>query len=250
MEIIIDNIKQFKPFFDVIYDVASDLLELQLFPERMVCTVLGRGKTTFFHVEYKSDFFDVYDVNGVESITIFADDFVKLLKLTNDKDTLYLELNDPYLVAKIESPTGNTRVFEFVLPTDFIDSPAPPHIDLDAIVECGVGDLKQSIEDINLIGSDLYTLVANGKESLTIMTDSAISTKYANNINVEYLKESDTVKSSFALEYINQLIKFRKVNETVTLKIGQDMPLFYTFKDELMGVTVNGMIAPLLSEED
>ena len=248
MQIIIDNVKQFKTFFDVIYDMASELVELQLFPDRMVCSILDRSRTRFYHVEYKDEFFDEYIIDEVSSITVFVEDFHKLLKASNDKDTLIIEINDPYLVAKIVSENGNSRLFEFVLPTDFIDSPNPPHLDLPTICECDVGELKQAVKDIGLIGSDLFSfnVTDNG---LVILTDKDLATRYANNIDVEF-ESSENGTSNFNLEYIGQMLKFDKISKTVMLKLGQDMPVLYAFKDELMGVTVSGMIAPKISEEE
>ena len=249
MQIVIGNIELFKNFFDVIYDMASESVELQLFPDRMVCAVLDRGRTRFFHVEYDRSFFDVYQVDDVESITVYVDDFHKLLKSCNRKDVLYLEVNDPYLVTKIMSENGSTRVFEFVLPSDFIDSPNPPKLDLPVSVECDVGDLKQSSKDISLIGSDLFRLVT-GEDNLTLMTSDDIPTKYANVIDVEYEKNDVGSSANFNVDYINQMLKFSKINKNVELNFGSDLPLFYTFRDEFLGVVVNGMIAPRISEEE
>lgn len=250
MQIVIDNIEQFKTFFDVVYDSSSEMLELQLFPDRMVCAVLDRSKTRFFNVVFEEDFFDIYAIDEVNSIVVFVDDLHKLLKSCNKTDTLYLEVNDPYLVAKVVGGTGNSRIFEFVLPSDFVDSPSLPPMDLDTSCEVNVGDLKQSITDIGLLGSDRFTFVADG-ELLSLMTSQDISTKYANTVDVDYDSfGGNTVSASYNVDFIKQISKFDKINKTVKLKIGDDMPLFYLFKDELMGVTVSGMIAPLLSEED
>lgn len=250
MQIIIDNVEQFKAFFDVVYDIASELVELQLFPDRMTCSILDRSRTRFYHVNFDDDFFDMYAIDDVTSIVVFVEDFHKLLKSVNKKDTLYLEINDPYLVGKIESENGNSRIFEFVLPSDFVDSPTPPHIDLPAVFGCDVGDLEQSVKDIGLIGSDLYQFIVDG-EYLTVMPSDDISTKYANTIEVELEDPlSETVSCGITLDYVEQMLKFKKINKTVKLKVGKDMPLFYIFEDKLMGVTVSGMIAPRLPEED
>ena len=37
--IVIDNIEQFKAFFDVIYDMSSELVELQLLYMWKICTI-------------------------------------------------------------------------------------------------------------------------------------------------------------------------------------------------------------------
>lgn len=250
MQIVVDNIEQFKSFFDVVYDSASDIVELQLFPDRMVCAILDRSKTRFFNVVFEEDFFDVYAIDDVESIMVFVDDFNKLLKSCNKKDTLYLEVNDPYLVAKVESDNGNSRLFEFVLPSDFIESPTLPTLDFSAECNVSVGDLKQSVNDISLLGSDKFTFVADGN-LLSIITSKDIPTNYVNTLTVDYESFKDeTVSASFKVDFIKQILKFDKIEKNVKLKIGENMPLFYIFKDELMGVTVSGMIAPLLSEEE
>lgn len=248
MQIVVDNIEQFKSFFDVVYDMSSELLELQLFPERMVCAVLDRGRTRFFHVEYRADFFDVYDVDDATSVIVFVDDLYKLLKMANKTDILHLEIDDPRMIAKLESNSGNSRIFEFVLSSDFTDSPTYPQLDFPVVLEVDVGDLNQSAKDIKVIGSNQYKFVIN-KDSLTVMTDDTLSTKYAHTIDVD-VDVDNVVSATFTLEYVMQMLKFNKISNTVTIKIGDDYPLFYTFADDLMGVRVNGMIAPRISEDE
>ena len=247
VNIVIENVEQFKTFFNVIYEEATELLELQLHPDRMVCTVLDRTRTRFFHIEYESRFFSLYSVDDVDSIVVFVEDFHTLLKSVNKTDVLHLEINAPYLMAKIESSNGNCRVFEFVLPTEYIVSPVPPHAEFPSVFECDVGDLKQSIKDIGLIGSDLVIFNVINDE-LNITTSDDIATKYANQILVDFDKSANGA-SGFTLDYVAQMLKFDKISKTVKLKLGSDMPVFYTFADEMMGVRASGMIAPRISEE-
>lgn len=248
MNIVISNVEQFKSFFDVIYDMSSELVELQLHSDRMVCAMLDRTKTRFFHVVYDAEFFDVYDVEEMDSVTVFVQDIHNLLKSTNKKDTIHLEINDTYLISKIESPNGNTRVFEFVLPTDFVNSPVPPHADFPVVVNVNVEDLKQSVKDIDLVGTDLFIFVVNNG-TLTMTSDNDSAVKYANSVPVELEDPTSTARSGFNLEYVSQMVDFRKISKTVELKLGDDLPVFYKFQDEIMGVTVTGMIAPRISEE-
>lgn len=250
MNIIIDNIEQFKTFFDVIYDMSAEVVELQLHIDRMVCTMLDRTKTRFFYVSYESDFFEEYLVEDRDSVTVFVEDLHNLLKSTNKTDILHLKVNDPYLVAEIESKNGNKRVFEFVLPTDYVDSPIPPRAEFPAIFEVDVGVLKQSVKDISLVGTDLFKLiVSDGK--LTLTSDNNSSVKYANTVDIATEEEvTKPVSSMYTLNYIAQMLKFEKISKRVTLKLGDSFPLFYTFEDDIMGVTVTGMIAPRISEEE
>lgn len=249
MNIVIDNIEQFKVFFDVVYDMASDLIELQLHPDRMTCAMLDRGKTRFFHITFEDEFFNTYAIDDTNSITVFIEDMHNLLKLTNKSDVLYLEINDPYLIAKVESKTGNVRVFEFVLPNEFVESPVPPHAEFPVIFDVDTNVLKQSVKDISLIGTDLFVFNVNDG-SLTMTSDNTSSTKYASVIEIDCDSSMDSIRSGFTLEYVAQMLKFDKISKKVKLKLGNNFPVFYTFEDSIMGVSVTGMIAPRIPEEE
>lgn len=255
MEIVIDNIEQFKVFFDVIYDISSDLLELQLVADRMSCSVLDGSHSCFFHIEFKSFFFRKYDVEDFGSVTIFVDDMYKLLKLTNKTDELTLRFDEYHMSAEIISKTGNKRVFEFVLPNDYIQSPPNPR-DLSTIcnVEVSVSEMKQSVKDIGLIGTHIFQIVAN-ENCLMYMCDTTDFSESFNTTNYTQIIEVETgieenVLSRFTLNHIKKMLNFDKISKTVELGIGNNFPLLFKFEDEVMGVRVNGMIAPRMEMED
>lgn len=253
MQIVIDNIEQFKNFFDVIYESSSEYLELRLYPDRMICDVLDRSHSRFFHAEFKDDFFDEYVIDDLESVVVNTDDLYLLLKTCNKTDTLNLEINDPYMVAKISSENGNSRLFEFVLPTDTVDIPSTPHLDLPFEFKCDISNIKQSVDDITKItsiaGQELFVFNIVNKE-LNITTSEEANTKYVNIIPVTFDKESDeNVTSQYTLDFIRQMTKLNKISKIVTIKLGSDMPLFFTFEDELMSVKISGLFAPRIAED-
>ena len=255
MKIVTSNIEQFKTFYDVVYDVASDTIELIFYPDRMTCAVLDGGKTRFFYVEYEMKFFDEYDVDeGVTSVCVSLEDMYKLLKLANKTDTLTLTFKDPIMSAELESKNGNRRLFEFTLPTDYVDSPKLPQLQLPAHLEVETSDIKQSVKDIELVGTDIFQFVLS-ENSVTLMSDSMSdtssfsSTKYAQVIDDVETGVTDVLAVRFTLEFIEQMIKFDKIDKTVSIDIGE-LALVYKYCDEIMGVTVHGMIAPRIEVED
>ena len=247
MRLVIDNFEQFKIFFDVVFDV-TDLIELQLFESHMVCSILDKAHTRFMSVDYTADFFAYYEVYGAESVTIFADDMNKVIKSANKIDTVTLETNENYLICKIESRNGNSRVFEFVLPAETIQSPNPPSISLPVSFKLDLDDLKQGIKDLKIVGSSEIKFVAC-EDTLNILAGIEVSTNYCYNLSINNDVE-DNISSRFSLEYIEQLLKFNKISKTVDLELGENHPLLYKFEDDVMGVKVNGMIAPRLEVED
>ena len=145
----IDNFEQFKVFFDVVYDI-TELVELQLFKTHMTCSILDKAHVRFMSVTFQSDFFSSYEIDDVESVTLFAEDLHKIIKSANKIDTVILMTNEDHLVCKFESNNGNSRVFEFVLPADYIESPQPPSISLPVAFELNLSDLKQGIKDLKI----------------------------------------------------------------------------------------------------
>ena len=248
----ISNIEQFKTFFDVIYDTASETIELKFLIDRMTCAVLDRSHSRFMYVEYKSFFFDKYDVDEVGSVSVSVVDMFNLLKLTNKTDTLILDFGEDIFSAEVISKTGNKRSFEFVLPYEFVNSPSLPDIALPVVFEVETSELKQSVKDISLIGTDIFQFVV-AQDSLTCMSDtmadtsSYSSTKYANAIECDVdAKEQLIVR--FNIDYIAQMLKFEKIQKIVSIQLGEQA-LVYKFDDDIMGVTVHGLIAPRTVEE-
>lgn len=252
MKIVLSNIEQFKIFFDTVYDVASEDIELKFFMDKMTCAILDGSHSRFFYVEYEMKFFDEYDVEEVSSICVSIEDMYKLLKLANKSDTLTIEFSDEMMSAELLSKTGNRRLFEFVLPYSFVDSPSMPSINLPAHIEVETADMKQSVKDIELVGTNIFQFVLSDG-TITLMSDTMLdtssytSTKYAQVIEAE-TGITDVMTVRFNIEFIKQMLKFDKINKEVTIDLGENA-LVYKFEDEIMGVTVNGLIAPRIVEE-
>ena len=242
----IDNFEQFKVFFDVVYDI-TELIELQLFPNHMTCTILDKSKTRFMTVEYKKDFFALYEIDDVESVTLFSEDIHKIIKSVSKIDNVVLETNENHLICRVESQNGNSRVFEFVLPMDSIESPYPPSLSLPISLDLNLTDIKQAIKDLKIIGSGEIQFTVDG-DNLSITAGIETTTNYVLMIPLPENAE-EIVYSRFTLAYIEELLKFEKINKTVELQLGQNYPLSYSFEDDIMGVKVQGIIAPRLEIE-
>ena len=241
----IDNFEQFKVFFDVVYDI-TDLIELQLFPDHMICSILDKAHTRFMSAEYKKEFFSVYEINDAESVTLFAEDIHTIIKSVNKIDNVILETNDDHLICRLESNNGNNRIFEFVLPAEYIESPQPPSIDIPVTVKVRLDNLKQGIKDLKIIKSGEVKFTIND-DTLNITSGIEVNSNYILNIPIE--STGETLSSKFSLEYIEQLIEFNKINKNIVLNIGDDYPLLYSIEDDIMGVKINGLIAPRISED-
>lgn len=245
MKIEISNIEQFKNFFDVVYDVASDTIELKFFMDKMTCGILDRGRTRFFYAEYESKFFDVYDVDEVGSVYVSVVDIYNLVKLANKTDVLVIEFLEDIMNAQLTSDNGNKRVFEFAYPSYFSESPNFPQVALPVNMCLEVSDLQQSVKDIELVGTDIFQFVIS-QDTVTLMSDES-TTKYAQIINTD-VDIKDVMSVKFTLKYIKEMLNFKKISKEMEIELGEQA-IIYKFEDDLMGVTVRGMIAPRVEEE-
>ena len=237
----IDNFEQFKVFFDVVYDI-TELIELQLFKTHMTCSILDKAHVRFMSVTFQSDFFSSYEIDDVESVTLFAEDLHKIIKSANKIDTVILMTNEDHLVCKFESNNGNSRVFEFVLPADYIESPQPPSISLPVAFELNLSDLKQGIKDLKIIGSnEIQFNISNNLLSLTSGIET--TTNYSSNIPIT-VECKYPISARYTMDYIEQVLKFEKIDKIGRIQLNGDMPFVYEIEDEIMGIKVKGMIAP------
>lgn len=241
----IDNFDQFKIFFDVVYDI-TDLIEFQLFDDHITCSILDKAHTRFMSVTFNSEFFSLYEKGDDESVTLFADDLHKIIKSASKLDNVFLETNDTYLVCKLESNNGNSRIFEFVLPSEYIESPQPPSMELPVMFDLELQTLKQSINDLKIIGSN-EIMFQTSPDTLSISSGMEVTTNYVSTISIP---TEESISARYSLEYLEQLLKFNKISKTGFFQLGDNYPLLYSFKDEIMGVEVTGMIAPRLEIDD
>jgi hypothetical protein len=220
--------------------------------DKLTCSVLDRGRTRFFYVEYDSKFFDLYDVEEVQSVCVFLEDIYKLLKLANKTDTLSLVFKEDVFVAELISD-GNKRMFEFILPTDFIETPNFPNASLPYKLDLSIKEMKQSVKDISLLGNSIFQLVLS-RDTVTLMSDNSAessefsSVKYAQVIESE-VDIDDVFSIRFNLDYISQMLKFNKISKEVSIEVSEQA-LFYKLEDDIMGVCVRGMIAPRVEIEE
>lgn len=251
MKIVISNVEQFGNFFDVIYDESSETIELRFFMDKMTCGILNKAHTRFFYSEYESKFFDEYDVDKTQSYMVSADDFYKLMKLANKTDVLTIEFKDDLIYCELEN-NGNKRIFEFPYPYDEVSSPDFPQVALPVTIDLEIADITQTIKDIKMVGNHIFQFVVS-KDTVTLMSDTTTETYDTSSIKYASVIEADVdydgvLSVRFPFTAIKQMSEFRKIAKEIEIELGEKA-LIYKVEDEFMGVTVRGMIAPLIEEE-
>ena len=241
----ISDITAWKTFFDMIYD-GSNIIELRLDQDKCKISLLNNSHVAFYDVEYSKDFFDSYEVEDVESVLIFVEDFYKILKSSTKNDVMSLSSTDSNLIVTFENES-NRRVFEIPLGEDYGQSPTPPSIDYQGSVMVSLEDLKAPVNDLDkIIKTDRFKMILDNNTLKIISPDDSL-TQYKHEIDVE---SNNTGNVIINIDYISQLLKLDKVNKVVELKIGNGIPLSWNITSPLEDVRISGLIAPIIEEVD
>ena len=237
----LSNINVFKIFFDVVFE-DTDTVEFRGNKNGVNISLLDKSHTCFFNVEYDADFFDDYEVDGVEVFSVFIDDLSKILKTASKSDYLTLSSDDTRVMAKFES-NGNSRVFELVQPADFGDSPIPPNVDTTCEVILTFDEFGQSLKDLEILKTGSIHLVFKDKD-LYIATETDASMNYQYTIHNTGSGEGD---AHYTIDLLKKLLKFKGVDNRIMLNFGNTLPLCWVV--EGVNVKMSGLIAPRIVED-
>jgi len=246
MKLKIYDIEPLKNFFDMIFD-SSSIIEMKLDQDKMSISLLNDSHIAFYNIIFDGAFFDEYDISEHgDSILIFVEDFYEILKSSKKDDVLTLATNDVFLICTFEN-NDNKRVFELPLAEDYRDTPVPPSIDYDGEFIVSLSDLKQPCADLDkIVRTDRFKMVVKDNQ-LNVVSPAESMTRYLQVIPIDSDVEAT---STINLKYIQDLQKLSKISNEVILKIGNDIPLSWCMESYDGLVKVNGLIAPILEENE
>ena len=241
----ISDINSWKNFFDMIFD-SSTIVELKLDQEKCKITLLNNSHIAFYDVEYTKDFFDVFDVDGVESVLIYVEDFYKILKSVKKDDVLILESDENTLKVIFEHD-GNRRLFELPQGEDYSDVPPLPSIEYEGTFILSIKDLEAPVNDLDsIIKTNKFTMITDSDE-LKIISPTESMTQYLQVINIDNTISNKVIVD---LNYVKQLLKLKKISDIVEFSIGENKPLKWKVVSPFEDIKLTGLIAPIIEEEE
>lgn len=239
------DITPLKNFFDVVYNTA-DIVEMKLDSSKLSISLLNKSHVAFYGLEIQKEFFGDYQVTDGESVLIFVEDFSKILKSSHKDDILFLESNDSYLVCKFEHD-GNRRVFELPLADDESTTVAPPSIPYDGKFDVLIDDLKRPCFDLDkIVKTDNFKIITSN-QVMNVVAPKDSMTQYNQMIQINDECECNVTVN---IEYIKEILKLDRINDVVTLHMGDNVPLSWNIESPDKYVKVSGLIAPIIEQED
>ncbi|MBM4240737.1 MAG: proliferating cell nuclear antigen (pcna) [Euryarchaeota archaeon] len=232
-----------KTSFDAISSIVDEV-QMQADNEGLRLDALDRSHITFVHLELKSDLFDEFSCIKPLKINVDTEELMKVLKRAKSDDIVELSTDEGNLIVTFEGEAR--RRFKIRLIDIEYEAPSPPELEYPTEFEVPFSLLKDSIQDIDIFSD---------KIALMVDKDKFISSAEGEfgDANIEYLhgeKIENKAKSVFSLEKIKEMLKADKFSDTVTLKLGNDMPLNLSLKMVTEDGELSFLLAPRIESEE
>lgn len=238
------EVDPFKDFINLIYD-STDSIKLVFTDSGLKINLLNNSHVCFYNVEFKKEYFDLYEIDDVEEYVFDSKDLFMVLKSVAKGDVLTISCEDNSNAVFLFENEDKRRQFSIGVIDELYDSPVPPSIDYDLDFILDWTDLKQCCTDLDkIVGTDRFKLTAKD-DGLYVSSVIGTMKDYSNQLNSEnYSHEYSTVVN---LSYISELSKLSK-NGELLLHMGDSIPL--SWEIDGYDVRYSGLIAPIMQEDE
>lgn len=198
-----------------------------------------------------ADAFDEYQCDESTHAGINIEDLYSIIRRAGSGDTVTLSLDEEESKLKITMENNSTRNFSLaLLNLDDSDIPSTSDLDFNVTADMETGVLADAIGDAAVVG-DSVTVSADD--------DAVVVASEGDNSNAEFRIEQGSdglinldgngpAESMFSLDYLNKMIKAKKLSDTVTVQLGEDFPMRLEFQAP-DSVQLGYVLAPRIEEE-
>ena len=236
-------------FRDAIDAVATlvDEAKFRLNKDGMTARAVDPANVAMVAFDLNAKAFDAFEATDSE-IGIDLVRFMDILGMASKEDKLELGLNEE--TRKLEIRTGGLAYTLSLLdPGSIRKEPKVPNLELPAKIVLNGAELRRAVKAAEKVSDHMalgvhdktFYVEAEGdldKVRLEIPESSLIS-----------LKSTGNVRSLFSLDYLNDIVKPLGKAEQVTIDLGTDYPVKFTFGIAGGNGTVMYLLAPRIESE-
>ena len=239
MKFCLSNVKDFKNIITTAELVLNEI-KFEADNDGLRFRGFDGGKTSFFSVDFKKEYFDEYSIENPETIVVDSSELIKVMKRVKNDDNVCITIDDYAFTVKV----NDKKSFKINAIDIEYDTPNLPNIELPINTMVDFNDFKDSIND-----STLYT------NTFTIESDSGALIVSANGTLGEYNSEllvgDELEKGCKSMFNSNLLLSFFKLSglaDMVSLHMGTQLPMLLEVTDDLEEVAVELLVAPRIVE--
>jgi len=229
VKIVLPEAKAFASIIEALSKVVDEA-SLRFLPDKVILKALDPAKVSMFAMELPSTLFTEYDVAQEERVGFNTSVILKFLKRAKKGDSLEIAIEDSY--ARFTIAGTYTRIYK-VLNLEISEEELPePQLEFNASATILSDPLKHGIKDAETVG-DTVEFIAETENEFIIKgkgeaseTETRISKESGALISLEVKEPS---RSSYAIEYLKNIVSLTKVAEAVTIKFSTRMPVMLEF---------------------
>ena len=238
----LSNPRVFKTIIDTLSNIVDEC-GVTFTSEQVNIRALSKDHTTFMTVELKKYLFDEYECHDGEIITIDVEQLNKILKRCKNTDLLICNVDESNLNVTFQGDSA--RTFTIRLIDQEYESPRPPIIDYPihlniptSVFNDSLGDLRIFSDVIDISVDNDYLIFKGGG----VKGDGFIKYLHGESVQNYY-------KSQYSIDKLSEIMKAKDFSETVTISIGDTMPVNLTFELVTGDGKLEFLLAPRISEE-
>lgn len=241
MRIRLENIQNFK---NVLMNTEQflDEIKFEVDSEGIRFRGLDKSHVAFISMIISSDYFTEFDIYQPCYCICDTTELMKVFKRAKNTDELIFSFDDSDL--KLEFLNGNVKRSFKIRQIDMeYDSPDKPQIDFPCVFEVNSKQLVDGIKDAELYtdkvkfktNNDIFSVIADGE-----FGDYKSELELSENVG--------DFESVFSLGWLNKIFKL-DIGNTVKINMGNTLPLFLEFEDNL-GLKAEFLLAPRIESDE
>ena len=232
-----------KDIFETI-NMIVDEIGIECDNEGIRLQAIDRSHITFVSLDLKSSLFDEYTCETPEKICLDTGELMKVLKRCKNNDLLKWESDISNLHLTFEG--DSTREFNIRLIDLEYESPQPPELNPPVTLKLPVETLNDFLGDIELFGETIQFTV--DENYFTASGDGDFGDSTVKYLHGEHVRE--VVVSRFNIARIKDMLRAKKLNKEINLKLGTDMPLILEYDINIGEGLLSFLLAPRLDIEE
>lgn len=243
---VISDVNLLKNTLTSIAEIVDEVV-LKISEEGISIRAADRAMVAAVDLKLSASAFDSFEVSEPLSIGVNLENLISILKRASVRDRITLNLKNSQLEILIQN-SGKRRFLVPLLEITQEEVPQIEQLKFTASIELSSDVLESGIKDASIV-SDVILFEALPNRFFMIGEGDISKTELElEKDSLESLKVEEEAKARYPLDYLNKMIKAKKIAEKVRIEFGKDYPLKLTFQagDKC---TLSFVLAPRVIEE-
>jgi proliferating cell nuclear antigen len=241
------SLKNLKEIADLLNTVVTEA-KFKVTPEGLSVKAVDPAHVAMVSMEIPRGAFVEYTTDGEEELAIDVERVKSVIKLAFPNDLVTMSRDGGKLRFEISTIVKSISLLD----NNSVTTPRVPQINSESYVVVSKGNLERGLKAAEDV-SDSIRLTLNGQElRARSVSDSEESEMILPKDMLKEIKCSQTIKSSYPLEYLLKLVKSLSSAEDIKLSFKDDYPLTIEFKfgqsKESESISGNFLLAPRMEQ--